>query len=275
MSTSVRVHEELALQLFSLHYELKRDPAKTLQWIQNRGFRSVEVAGFGNLSPERFAKILQTEGLNCIGIHAPDIDQFASPNEFASWCFERVEDFSCKYFVIFRDPQTVLNIARDPLQQKKYYHQLASKVDAACASLGGQNIELAYHAYGYDLTPVGLAEELSGLDILFQNISASNFSLQFDTYWAFCDIGTRTRIVSNRGLAVVKKYRDRISSVHVNDFDNEGRDVPFSTGRCPWSYLFKMIGQNNRKVNWILEHEPSTAGSQKSQILTSQTNWGA
>jgi hypothetical protein len=60
----------LALQLYSLRAELKKDVPGTLAKVKAMGFRNVEMGGYYGLTPQQFRAELDKAGLKAVSMHA-------------------------------------------------------------------------------------------------------------------------------------------------------------------------------------------------------------
>ena len=57
------------IQLYTVGADMQKDPAGTLHALRQIGYVNVEAAGFGNLSPADFRKIIDDAGLKCPSAH--------------------------------------------------------------------------------------------------------------------------------------------------------------------------------------------------------------
>lgn len=76
----------IALQLYTVGRDLTRDMAGTLATIATLGYKGVEFAGFNNVPAQDIRKMLDDNGLKCIGCHTAlntlQGDQFEPTVEF-------------------------------------------------------------------------------------------------------------------------------------------------------------------------------------------------
>ena len=61
---------DLAVQLYSLRKKAEKDFVGVLQKVADIGYKAVEPAGFWNLSPIEFKKIIDDLGLKMYSSHA-------------------------------------------------------------------------------------------------------------------------------------------------------------------------------------------------------------
>jgi sugar phosphate isomerase/epimerase len=59
----------IALQLYTVGADLRRDMAGTLAQIAKLGYKGVEFAGFNNVAAKDIKKMLDDNGLKCVGCH--------------------------------------------------------------------------------------------------------------------------------------------------------------------------------------------------------------
>ena len=75
----------VGIQLYTVGAEMKTDLPGTLKKVAAIGYREVETAGFGGVTPAEFRKLLDDCGLKCVSCHLPLADgdwgpQFDSAN---------------------------------------------------------------------------------------------------------------------------------------------------------------------------------------------------
>jgi len=58
-----------ALQLYTIGADLRRDMAGSLQQVAKLGYKGVEFAGFNNVEAKDIKKMLDDNGLQCVGCH--------------------------------------------------------------------------------------------------------------------------------------------------------------------------------------------------------------
>ena len=70
---------KLAVQLYSLRNEAEKDFVKVLKTVADIGYVAVEPAGFFQLSPKEFRKIIADLGLEMYSSHRPwcNVDNIA------------------------------------------------------------------------------------------------------------------------------------------------------------------------------------------------------
>jgi len=59
----------IALQLYTIGADLRRDMAGTLAQVAKLGYTGVEFAGFNNVAAADIKKMLDDNGLKCVGCH--------------------------------------------------------------------------------------------------------------------------------------------------------------------------------------------------------------
>jgi len=136
---------DLALQLFSLHDELRENPHGTLDWVVSQGFTSVEVAGFTHLGAIKFANELHRRDLSCVGIHGPCVEVYQQIDKFTHWCRRMTHLFACNSVVVFRDPESMGNREHYPESELSYYDRLAGVLADVCNELSGDGIRIVFN----------------------------------------------------------------------------------------------------------------------------------
>lgn len=267
---------DLALQLFTVHEELNKDPINTLDWISMIGFKSVELAGFGFLGAQKFASELRSRQLSCVGIHGPCVEAYVGKNlnDLVSWCERMRNIFKCNIIVIFRNPETFLYNDMSPDLAKKYYIHLASQINEFNNCLLKTEIKLVYHCFHIDLIPFNHEvshEQLCGLQVLLDNIKSYNFTLQLDTFF----LVTAGTVSDTTSISLAGMAEGRVSSVHVNDIYQNGFSATMGRGYRHLSELVKKIDCTNRCVRWILELDPRIGdiSTRRQSIINSKEYW--
>jgi len=59
----------IALQLYTIGTDLRRDMAGSLAQVAKLGYKGVEFAGFNNVAATDIRKMLDDNGLKCVGCH--------------------------------------------------------------------------------------------------------------------------------------------------------------------------------------------------------------
>src|SRR5262245_20096940 len=59
----------IALQLYTIGADLRRDMAGSLAQVSKLGYKGVEFAGFNNVAAKDIRKMLDDNGLQCVGCH--------------------------------------------------------------------------------------------------------------------------------------------------------------------------------------------------------------
>src|SRR5437868_1592828 len=59
----------IALQLYTIGADLRRDMAGSLAQVAKLGYKGVEFAGFNNVEAKDIRKMLDDNGLKCVGCH--------------------------------------------------------------------------------------------------------------------------------------------------------------------------------------------------------------
>jgi sugar phosphate isomerase/epimerase len=246
----------LALELYSVRNELKKDLAGTLKMVRDWGFKQVELAGFPPMTPEETARALKAADLQAVSMF---VDDERLRNDFAG---------------VVRDART---LGLEYLIYGWIPHDKAltpADVDRAIADLNRwgaaatrEKLRLGYHVHGYEFiaSPDGTM-----LDTLLKGTDASHVDYEMDVFW----------VVRGGGdpVALLEKYGNRIRLVHLKDI-SKGTETGVTTGQAPdeasvtlgtgtidWQKVMKAAVK--AKVKWyFLEDEHPDAVTQIPQSV--------
>jgi sugar phosphate isomerase/epimerase len=157
----------LALELYTVRDETARDYAGTLRQVAAMGYRAVEPAGYGNLSPEALGQLLTETGLRMVATHV------ALP-------------------ALEGDLETQISYARAggaeylvvpwlPPEQRDDIDALARRLQTLGRRVREAGLRLAYHNHDFEFARDGDAYVL---DRLLEVVGPDLLELELDAYWA-------------------------------------------------------------------------------------------
>jgi sugar phosphate isomerase/epimerase len=206
---------KVALQLFSIRDEMKRDMDTALGEVKKMGYDYVEFAGYFGKSAEEVRALLDKHRLECVSVH--------QGLTFSDEELQKTADFlkviGSKYCAI---PGYSLE------EFKNNFNETAALFAKAGKILKDNGISLLYHNHANDF------EKLDGeyiLDKLFATVPADLLNPQIDTCWV--------HYAGENPAAYIEKYAGRISVVHLKDF------VCKKFGEGP---VYDLIGKGEIKI---------------------------
>jgi sugar phosphate isomerase/epimerase len=204
----------IALQLYTLRELTARDMLGTLGEVRKLGFRAVEMAGFGGVSPQRLHEELDSLGLQVVALHIGLDDLETKPAQVLADA--RLLD--SRYIVI----PYVAEERRRSVEQVAELGRTLDRYGEICREAG---VRLAYHNHDFEFQQLGGS---TMFDILVESTSPELVAFELDLYWA--------RYADKDPAELLKRLTDRVPLLHAKDMaDDEKRaDLPAGEGTLPW-----------------------------------------
>jgi sugar phosphate isomerase/epimerase len=248
VGVSKSYHGPTGLQLYSLRdMQKSQGVAATLDKAKAFGFKYVEVAALGNLSPAEFKAQLDRRGLVPIGSHFP---------------YARLRD-------------DIEGVARDakamglpyagcawidhsgPLDEKQC-RATATVFNRAGAALAKHGIKFYYHNHGYEFQPYGQG---TLFDLLVAETDPKTVFFQLDVLWAV--------LPGQDPVKLLEKYPSRWLLIHLKDL-RKGvplgslsgstaltNDVALGAGQVDWPALLRAAQKVGVKYYFIEDESPT------------------
>lgn len=183
---------DIAVQLYSLREESKVDFIKVLERVAEIGYKAVEPAGFHNLTPTEFKKVIDDLGLKMYSSHTPWMRGEDISAELAMAAELGLDKVVCGYGPDdFKDMDAIKKTAETT-------NGLIEKVKAAGLKLFQHN-----HAWEFDRIDGKLKYEIY-LDMV------PEVEVQMDAFWS-------SNFGAEDPAEMMKKFADRITLVHLKD----------------------------------------------------------
>jgi len=225
----------IALQLYSVRDEVKKDFEGTLQKVKEMGYDGVELSGLDGRDPTEVKRLLDEIGLLCPSSHAPVAEQ---EEEGA---FERYAQAGVRFVAV---PWMDYGTDSEKLAQNiETVRRLAERAAKA-------GLTLVYHNHDFEFRRVN---GKAILDILYEEIPAPLLQTQLDTCWV--------KFAGEDPVAYLKKYTGRAPLVHLKDFWSDGKNgvAPYdligktSEARKKTNFEFRPIGHGMQNVPAIIQ----------------------
>ena len=212
----------LGLQLYTVREDLKKDVDATLNAISHIGYKTVEIAGLQDRSPQEWRKALDRAGLRCPSAHVAA----RAPGPVASLSGDLalladqahtigIDTVVCpminipERFSLDAAPgesfgEMLARIAAAMTAQD--WKENADFLNTKGAALNRLGLHLAYHNHNFEFAPLAGS---TGFDLLLRETDPALVSFQMDVGWvvaAGADPG-----------ALLKKYPKRFTAMHVKD----------------------------------------------------------
>jgi sugar phosphate isomerase/epimerase len=186
---------QVALELYTVRDETKRDFAGTLRRVAQIGYTAVEFAGYGNLTAQEMSALLAETGLypvsTHLGLEALQDSQL---------------DASIRYCLDIGCPNIVLPWLPNEWRTQEGMQALAPRLNTIGQRCQEYGITFGYHNHDFEFTRV---DEAYLLDHLLQATNPSLVKIELDVYWA-----------AHAGVDPVEylqTHADRIALIHLKD----------------------------------------------------------
>ena len=223
----------VALQLYSVRYDLAEDYYGTLKKVKEMGYDGVELSGLGENDPVEVRNMLSELGLALTSSHAP-AEELMRDGEF-----ERYATLGCKYVVMG------MRFHGDDEETARYIETIRELSEMAHAS----GITLQYHNHDFEFLPY---KGKYILDSLYEEIPADRLLAQIDTCWV--------KFAGIDPCEYMTKYKGRTPLLHLKDFiGGKGEDDPYDLiGKAEvknrrTNFKFVPIGCGCQNIPAILE----------------------
>ncbi len=224
----------IALQLYSVRDELKKDFLGTLKKVKGMGYDGVELSGLEGRDPIAVKQALEAVGLRCPSSHAPVAEQ---EEEGA---FERYAQAGVRFVAV---PWMDYGQDNERLAENL---ETVGRLAARAAEAG---ITLLYHNHDFEFRRVN---GKAILDILYEAIPERLLQTQLDTCWV--------KFAGEDPVAYLKQYAGRAPLVHLKDFWSDGEDgtAPYdligrtSEARKKTHFEFRPIGHGVQDIPAII-----------------------
>lgn len=219
--------KDIALQLYSLRDDIKKDYAGTIKKAGEMGFTAVEAASYGDgkfyeKTPEEFKADIEAAGMKVLSSHTtkPLSEKELASKDFSEslkWWDEAIKAHKAagmKYIVApWMDvPKTL----KDLQTYCEYYNEIGKR----CKENG---ISFGYHNHAHEFQKV---EDKVMYDYMLKNTNPEYVFFQMDVYW----------VVRGQQSPVdyFNKYKGRFALLHIKDNKELGQ-----SGMVGFDAIFK------------------------------------
>jgi sugar phosphate isomerase/epimerase len=186
---------QVALELYTVRDETRRDFAGTLRRVAQIGYAGVEFAGYGNLSSQEMSALLAETRLRVAGTHL-GLDALQGPQL----------DASIRYCLDIGCPIIVLPSLANEWRTREGMQALAPRLNAIGRQCQEYGITFAYHNHDFEFTRV---DGVYLLDYLLQVTDPSLVKIELDVYWA--------AYAGVDPVSYLQAQADRVALVHLKD----------------------------------------------------------
>jgi len=186
----------VALQLYTVREEMRRDFVGTLEKVAEIGYAGVEFAGFGGLPASKIKNLLDRLNLKAVGSHTDVCMLKDKLNEVIEYNLE----IGSSYIIC---PWAEYFTKQDYIDAARFYNRIGEK----CREKG---LNFAYHNHDLELD---FFDGERGLDIIYRETEPELVKAEIDTYWV--------KYAGVDPVGYVRKYTGRCPLVHLKDMEDE------------------------------------------------------
>ena len=226
----------VAVQMFTLREESKKNFKGTLERVAEIGFEGVEFAGYGGMEPNELRKTIDYLGLKAASSHVP----ISSIENELDDVIQTQHQLGSKHIVCpFLPPER---------RKREDYLELVDILNNAGRKCYEEGISLSYHNHDFELTE--LEDGRKPLELLLTETNPEWVKAEFDIYW-LTKAGESPSVWLNQ-------YSDRTPLIHLKDMtkDEEQFFAELGTGGVRVKDVLDK-GESNKVEWWIVEQDQS------------------
>ena len=226
----------IAVQLYSIRQIAQKDLPGVLAQVAKLGFKGVEFAGYYGHEAPAVRKMLDDNGLKAAGTHTGlDTllgDQLAKTMEYN-------KTIGNKNLIVPSMPAKYRQGGIDGWKEAaKVFNEIADKVQP-------QGFLVGYHNHTVEFEkPAGATE--TPFDAFFGTAKPS-VKVQLDV--GHC------RRAGVDPVDVIRKYKGRIVSIHIKEYNPNNAEAPLGDGLVPWKDVFAGLESAGGTEWYIVEEE--------------------
>jgi sugar phosphate isomerase/epimerase len=245
--------DRVALQLYSLRYQLSTNVPGTLDEVKSWGITNVELAGTYSLTPEQFKAQLDARGLNAFSGH---------------FAYDRLQN---DIEGVAKDAQTLglkyVGCAWIPHDDNRPFdeatmRQAIAVFNNAGEALANHGLKFFYHVHGYEFQPY---ENGTLFDLMMRETNPQFVNFQMDVFWIVHPGQNPVKLLEKyptRWLLMhLKGMRDSTPTGLLTGHSAVTNDVAVGTGKIDYVPIVnaaKKIG-----VKWYIIEDESPLSEQQ------------
>lgn len=188
--------DRIALQLYSVRWQLEKDFYETLRQVKAMGYSGVEFAGLFDRDPAQVRQWCEELGLQVVSAHVP----FQELMGDMDGTIAKYRALGC--------PRVVIPYLTEELRPgQPGFQTVIDGMKVLGRKLQEQGMVMQYHNHDFEF--VKLDGEYA-LDILYREIGPELLQTQLDTCWV--------KVGGEDPAAYIRKYAGRMPTIHLKDF---------------------------------------------------------
>lgn len=231
----------IALEMYSLRDDMKKDVAGTIAAVGQMGYKGVEFAGYFGKSAADLRKMLDDAGLVCMSTHIQGGLAALSGDNLAK-NIEYHHTLGNHYIIVpYLDHKTYFETEDKCKKTADVFNNLADK-------LKPEGFKIGYHAHAQDVQQkIG---DKTAWEVFFGNTSPQ-VVMQVD-------VGN---VLSGGGdpYAYIKEFPGRTESIHIKEFGGKQGAV-IGEGEVRWPELFELC-ETVGGTKWYIVEQEAYAGT--------------
>lgn len=225
----------VALQLYSIREDCKKDLPGTLKAVADMGYAGVEFAGYYDYSADQLKEMLDGLGLQCCGTHTK-LDTIRDEQLDATVAFNAT--LGNPYLIVPSLPAEM----REGVETWK---STAALFNAQAAKAAGKNARVGYHNHAFEFAAADGADG-SWLDVFLSNTDSSVI-MQLDTGNAL--------VGGADPVDYITRYPGRNDTFHLKSHDPANENCLLGEDAVDWPAVFDAC-ETVGNVKWyIVEQE--------------------
>jgi len=223
----------LALQLWSVREDQKKDFPGTVAAVREIGYEAAELYGYGNLEANKGIEVLLAADLKVLSMHV-SIDRLRDDREAVA---AEANALSCRNVVCpYLPPETFASADTCEGAGREL-----NDIGIAFREMG---LDFYYHNHWWELDEI---EGKIGFERLFAKASTENLSMELDV----CFVKKMKLDPAN----YIRKHMDRIGLIHLKDGVPEKGETEFGEGEVDFTEVRKTASESPILRGFIMEQE--------------------
>lgn len=226
---------QIALQMYTLRDECKKDFIGTLEKVAALGYQGVEFAGYYGMTSKELKKVLDNLGLEAVSSHIS-----------LSSLEENLKEVIAYQQTIGSTKIVCPYIPKETVEKEEDFFQVINRLNQIGQACHKEGMTLCYHHHDFEL--VRLSNGRTALATLLDETNPDWVKAELDIYWLTC--------AGHHPVEWMKRYEGRTPLVHLKDMttDEEKFFAELGTGGVDVISVLEQ-GEASKVEWWIVEQD--------------------